>query len=183
MSFSYEKRFWEKVDKRAHGCWQWTAGKFAQGYGAFQLNGCAQRAHRIVWELTHGAIPRGKDVLHTCDNPSCVNPEHLYLGTDKENGRDRAVRGRAASGARHKSRTCPSSVPRGDNHFSRRHPEKVCRGEHHGNATLTEAQVRAILQEHTGRYGNLIELAKKYRVSRSVVDRIVRRETWKHVEV
>jgi len=189
MPLSVEERFWSKVDKngpiQAHMetcCWVWTAAKFAQGYGAFQLKGRAVRAHRLAWELERGAFIK-LDVLHVCDNPSCVRLSHLYLGTDRENGRDRSERGQAACGARHGSVTHPGCQPSGDVHYSRRSPERLPRGEEHGRALLQEAAVRQILKEYTGRYGNLIELSKKHGVPRSVVQRIVRRETWKHVTI
>lgn len=83
-------------------CEEWKGATFKPTeYGAIQVNGRAKRAHRIAWELSGRVIPPGKDVLHRCDNKACVRLSHLYLGTDKENGRDRAVRGQAASGSRH----------------------------------------------------------------------------------
>ena len=189
MKQTLEERFWEKVDKngpiQSHmktPCWVWTAAKFAQGYGAFQLAPkTTRRAHRVAWELEHGPIPSGMDVLHECDHEPCVR--HLYLGTDVENAHDRAVRGQAASGQRHGSVTCPGRLPKGDKHYSHTHPELCLQGEEHGRALLTEKQVRSILSEYTRQYGELPRLAKKYNVGKAVIERIVRRETWKHVEL
>ena len=89
-----EKRFWDKVEK-AGDCWLWIAGKFKQGYGSFYFKGRHIKAHRMAWELTYGAIPEGKRVCHYCDNPSCTNPEHLFLGTQKDNIRDMMAKGRS----------------------------------------------------------------------------------------
>lgn len=92
-------RFWEKVDKRGPDeCWEWQ-GALDHGYGSIGLGSRKQgtaRASRVSWEIHNPArIPEGLHVLHTCDNPPCVNPAHLYLGTDVENARDRVERGRA----------------------------------------------------------------------------------------
>lgn len=184
-----EERFYEKVNKNgptmpgmATPCHEWTGGRFEQGYGAFQdAHRKTKRAHRVAWELEKGLITPGKDVLHTCDNPPCVNTGHLYEGTDAENARDRVVRGRAARGNRHGSVTCPGRLPRGAGHYTQRQPELRVRGESHGRALLTEEQVRAIRAEYTGAYGALPKLAQKYGVGKPVIERIVRRETWKHV--
>ena|SRR2546426_8145664 len=90
------ERFWSHVDKNdSSGCWIWTAHCNYTGYGTFQANGVQVRAHRFVWELTFGLIPKGILVCHACDNPSCVNPGHLWLGTNQANMIDREKKGRA----------------------------------------------------------------------------------------
>lgn len=90
------ERFWEKVDKNGpNGCWVWTAGLHKQfGYGQFWYNGINDLAHRMSWRLTYGEIPDGLNVCHKCDNPPCCNPDHLFLGTDLDNARDRNAKGR-----------------------------------------------------------------------------------------
>lgn len=189
MKKTVEERFWEKVNKNgpvqqhmATRCHLWTAAKHVQGYGLFQYTTrTTRRAHRVAWEFKNGPIPPGKDVLHHCDVEACVRNDHLYLGTSVENARDRVVRGRAAKGKRHGSVTCPGSLPSGEKHYAKQRPELVLRGEQHGRALLTEEQVRAIRAEHTGAYGELPKLAKKYGVGKAVIERIVRFETWKHV--
>src|SRR5678816_769446 len=106
-----EPRFWKHV-KRAQGdgCWIWTADKMTSqqkrrtqrgaGYGNFMINGCTKRvfAHRFSWELHFGPIPPGMLVCHRCDNPSCVRPDHLFLGTHKDNTQDMIRKGRHAHG-------------------------------------------------------------------------------------
>ena len=78
----------------ASGCWEWQAGRGAGGYGAFCWRGSERRAHRISYEAYKGAIPDGMVVRHTCDNPACINPDHLTVGTMKDNAADRQLRGR-----------------------------------------------------------------------------------------
>ena len=86
-------RFFEKVDVTP-SCWLWTARKDKDGYGNLRVEGRPQRAHRVAYTLFVGEIPDGLCVLHTCDTPACVNPEHLFLGTVGENNTDRKVKGR-----------------------------------------------------------------------------------------
>ena len=99
-----EERFWPKVNKDGPihptlgtRCWLWTAGTNGHGYGAFHPGPGRRgmgKAHRISWTIANGPIPDGLGVLHRCDNPPCVNPAHLFLGTDQENHRDMDAKGR-----------------------------------------------------------------------------------------
>lgn len=96
---SVGERFWAKVDKTSHpgGCWLWTAGKDSRGYGTFRVKSLPhpkKAAHRIAYSLVRGEIGSGLCVLHKCDNPACVNPDHLWLGTQKDNAIDRESKGR-----------------------------------------------------------------------------------------
>jgi len=90
MAKSLVERFWAKVQK-TDSCWNWTGTKTLGGYGHFYVGprGAPKKcAHRIAWELTHGTIPDGLYVLHHCDNPPCVRPDHLFLGTPQDNTDD-----------------------------------------------------------------------------------------------
>lgn len=95
---SIEDRFWEKVDKSGD-CWLWTAFVSPDGYGKFWKNDIQRgyAANRMSWELTHGEIPDGVLVCHTCDTPLCVKPSHLFLGTPKDNALDCAKKLRQTS--------------------------------------------------------------------------------------
>jgi hypothetical protein len=95
------ERFWTKVERlEGEGCWLWTAtrsagrGDRSNWYGSVRVNNAMRRAHRVAWELTYGPIPDGLKVLHRCDTPPCVRPDHLFLGTDLDNALDRNAKGR-----------------------------------------------------------------------------------------
>jgi hypothetical protein len=83
-------RFWSNV-KRTNYCWEWTGGKKTDGYGCFK-HGKERGAHRIAYQLIYGKIPKNKSVCHSCDNPSCVNPTHLFVGSHFENMFDRQLK-------------------------------------------------------------------------------------------
>jgi len=110
---SLEDRFWSFVTKTPT-CWLWTGCTDHFGYGWISEKGKPEKAHRISFRIHNGPIPKGKQVLHTCDDPPCTRPDHLYLGTHKDNMKDMADRGRMA------------------------------RGENAGQTILTEAQARII---------------------------------------
>lgn len=179
------ERFWSKVDKNGPvipyvgtPCWTWIAYKNPLGYGVFNADKI-NSAHRFSYELHYGKIPEGMLVCHKCDNPSCVNPEHLFLGTDKDNMIDRDKKGRR------------KNLRKGDNHFYHIHPEKSyfsrekfvpkARGEKHGMAVLTEEKVIEIREIYSKHEMSFPKLAKKYGVGMTTIWHIVKRDTWKHI--
>lgn len=87
------KRFWDKVHK-TETCWEWSGQRTAQGYGRIKIGLQPVVAHRWMWEQEYGPIPDGTLVCHHCDNPPCVRPEHLFLGTHADNAHDRNYKGR-----------------------------------------------------------------------------------------
>lgn len=144
------KRFWDKVDK-SDDCWEWLAYKDKDGYGRFRVDGQWVGAHRFVFEMKCGRIPAGMCVCHSCDNPSCVNPEHLWLGTHEDNLRDMAEKGRAR---------CPGH-----------------KGESNGRAKLTEEDVRGIRQLKEP----VPLIAKCFGVSEGQIYRIRSGQHWAHI--
>jgi hypothetical protein len=152
-----EEKFWKRVDKNGENvtnvgspCWVWTGFK-QKGYGVVWVDGKNVRAHRASWEMANGQIPDELKVLHKCDNPSCVNPEHLFLGTDKDNAQDKVQKGRAFVGDK--------------------------RGEKAGKAKLTNEIVMAIRSDS----GPYLPLANLYQVDLSTISDIKRRKTWAHI--
>lgn len=94
-------RWWQKVDRRADNeCWPWTASRDGDGYGRFQVPTATgqrhTRAHRWIFEQIHGPVPDGMVIMHVCDHPWCVNPNHLRLGTPLDNNDDKVAKGRHA---------------------------------------------------------------------------------------
>lgn len=108
----FEDRFWSKVDLSGD-CWLWTASLGSTGYGQFNVERKAKKAHRVAYELTHGPIPEGLVIDHLCFEPRCVNPFHLEPVTNAENLRRAEAAGRmAVNGARNRAKThCPRNHP------------------------------------------------------------------------
>ena len=147
-----EGQFWGQVNKTDE-CWIWR-GKVGQGkYGLVVFNDKWTTAHRVAWILTFGDIPNGLLVCHHCDNPPCVNPAHLFLGTNKDNAMDKVRKGRAYRG----------------------------RGEANTRAKLKYSDVLNIRLEYTAKKGTLAALGRKYGVSTSTIDDIVKGRTWKEL--
>jgi hypothetical protein len=143
-----QERFWQRVFK-TDSCWLWTLIPSAKGYGRWTVEGRKVFTHRYAWTITNGPIPDFLRVLHTCDNPPCVNPDHLWLGTDADNGRDKKEKGRAA------------------------------KGENNGRAKITIEIVDLIRSQYkTGNYSHR-SLAKKYSLSKTEIGHIIREEKWR----
>ena len=161
-------RFWKRVNK-TDTCWLWTGTRNPNGYGMIRARPGKTRdlTHRVSWMLHNGDIPDGLCVLHRCDNPACVRPEHLFLGTRADNVHDMVAKGRGARGA---------------NSGSARYPRLRARqGEAHGSARLTERDVRFIRDEFAANRMTKRELATMFSVAPEHVHRICRRLVWKHV--
>lgn len=99
LSDKDEVRFWMKVKSSKDGCWEWIGGCFTRGYGCFSSGRRTRQSHRVSWMIHNGAIPDGMFVCHSCDNPKCVRPSHLFLGTAMDNKRDSINKGRHAIGS------------------------------------------------------------------------------------
>lgn len=179
LSQPLEVRFWSKVNKtNPNGCWIWLGTKDRKGYGKIHAHGKnGVLAHRVAWELTNGLIPNRLHILHHCDNPSCVNPAHLFLGTNADNVADKLKKGRQAQGE------TIAATRRGDNNVSRRYPERLVRGEASSLSKLTTEQVIQIISRY--RTGGISQkaLAKEYGITQSQVNRIVKGQNWKHIQL
>lgn len=150
------RRFWSKVDPTSPflGCWSWAACVNPAGYGILRWQQRAQLAHRVAWSMLCGTIPDGLCVLHRCDNPRCVNPAHLFLGTQAENVHDMDAKGRRVN--------------------------RPVYGASHHNAKLTDAAVeqirarRAVGQKQA-------QIAEAFGVAQVTISRIVTGRGWTHV--
>ncbi len=153
-----EASFWAKVQK-TETCWLWTAGQFGHsGYGSFSIKMDGRthsvRTHRHSWEMANGPIPEGMHVLHRCDTPLCVRPDHLFLGSAMDNARDKVAKGR---------------LRRGD-----------AKGEANGHAKLTESDVRAI-RARVAAGESQAAMAREFRVTAQSICDIVKLRRWRHV--
>ncbi len=160
----WKERFWEKVTKNIDpdACWKWCGSVMDRrwNYGSFGFGGKTYRAHRLSWEIHYGKISPGTCVLHHCDNPNCVNPKHLFLGTHQDNVTDMYAKGR--------------NIP------YRKRTNVDRKGEKSGNFRLTDDIVGFIrAQPKTTTDGMLGE---KFNVCRETISCARRRATWKHVK-
>lgn len=138
-----KKRFWNKV-KKGDDCWEWVGAKLRGGYGSFRVNRKNTiQAHRFSYQINKGNISKGLYVLHTCDNPSCVNPKHLWCGTQLENMKDCYNKGR------------------------------VAKGEKAWNCKLKQTQVEEIKRKYSKGNITQRKLAQQYNIDPSHISRIV----------
>jgi hypothetical protein len=143
------------------GCWEWKALRNEDGYGHFPSgirNGKNTKSHQASWLIYNGEIPKGMCVCHKCDNPSCVNPDHLFLGTYKDNNDDKMMKGR------HRTRVF----------YGAEHPQ---RGENSPHHKLSEDNVKEIRKLRTEGY-TLRALAKKFGITHGVVNNILQGRKW-----
>ncbi len=146
------ERFWSKCVMTGGGCWLWTAATNEYGYGQFKIDGGMKLAHRIAWRLKHGHLPEELCVLHVCDTPACVNPDHLFLGTQVDNVADRNAKGRQAGAAGIKNR----------------------------HAKLTESDVIR-LRWLAARGLSYAVLGKRFGISGEQASAVARRKSWRHI--
>lgn len=144
--------FWSYV-QMTDSCWIWNGYRDKTGYGRMTYEGKAMLTHRLAWIITFGNIPSKKNILHICDNPPCVNPAHLYVGTQAENVRDRVIRGR-------------SNYNRGEQCF---------------NSKLNPSKVQAIRRKYSTEKVSTYKLGEEFGVSHHTIRKVVQRRTWAHV--
>jgi hypothetical protein len=142
----------ELYTKKTDGCWLWIGYRDPNGYGRLHLKGTPQLAHRLAYAVRYGSIPDDRQACHKCDNPQCVNPEHIFLGSQADNNHDKIRKGRARQGH--------------------------ALGEEHGIAKLTEAQVREIRSNGKSDPEN----GRLFGVSSATVFAIRHRKTWRHIK-
>lgn len=162
--------FWKDVDRADESaCWSWRPHRKTKSYGRFKVQGKHYSPHRVSYFLHYGVDPLALLVCHSCDNPACVNPRHLFLGRDIDNVQDRETKGRGN----------PLS---GNEHPFHNRPELVRRGETCTTAKLTNAQVREIRQRyHSGNISHR-QLAFEFSVSHQLIGEVINRKRWKHIE-
>ena len=151
------ERFWSKV-KKTDGCWEWTAYCIKGGYGHYRYEGKSILAHRFSYMIHHPLTIDLREhpklqVCHKCDNPKCVNPAHLWLGTHTDNMRDMETKGRG----------------------------NQAKGEKQGLAKLTEQQIREIREKYQKGNTSQYKLADEYGVHQATIYRIITHTTWKHL--
>ncbi len=177
-----QKFFWDKVRKEdGPRCWIWIGGISSRGYGIFAIRRRIISAHRFSALIAFGSLPEGMMVCHKCDVRHCVNPEHLFFGTAKQNMQDAANKGRLSSGDGHYSRARPELLARGQKSGSKLHPESRPRGARHYATKLADSDVVEIISRNAAGESQT-KLAKAYGISLASANRIILRKTWKHIK-
>ena len=160
--------FKEKMKHMPNGCIEWQGNIDSTGYGRFCFHRQTTLAHRASWMIFRGEIPNDLCILHKCDNPPCVNPDHLFVGDRKDNAKDMSAKGRQWVQKNPAGRPiCPT--------------ELKARGEQHGMSKMTDEIVKAIrIRASEGTTGKV--LAHEYSCSRSLISQIIRGEIWAHAD-
>lgn len=154
MKKTIKERFEEKISKDENtGCWNWISSRRKNGYGEFTINYKNRLAHRVSYELYNGFIPDGFCVCHKCDNPACVNPEHLFAGSIKDNMVDKVKKNR--------------------------NPD--FKGINNPVAIFSEQDILTIRSKYIPHVYTLKQLAKEYNVCPQHIHDIVKRKIWKHI--
>lgn len=165
----YVDRFWSAVDKNGPipphvphlgNCWTRSGRRVGFGYAGFSIKTMHVAAHRFAWMITNGEIPRGLLVCHHCDNPPCVRPSHLFIGTHQDNSRDCVAKGRLNNGS------------------GRQYPV----GEESSRHVMTESKVRFIRDLYWKEAEDYVEIARRFRVSATCIRSIIIGRTWKHID-
>ncbi len=151
------ERFNTKYQINPHNhCWEWKGACYKNGYGNIMLeDGKVTGSHRVSWLIHKGEIPFKHNVCHTCDNVKCVNPDHLFIGTQKDNLKDMTNKGRRKS-----------NTPLGVNNI---------------NAKLIDEKVREIRRKYTPYVYTLQMLADEYEVSKRLIYMVISKKIWRHV--
>ena len=149
-------------------CWNWMKSKNTKGYGKTRSEGRLHYVHRLSWEFTNGKIADGLLVLHKCDNPSCINPNHLFLGTHKDNINDMMNKGR-------------NNQPTGDLHGSKTKPESIARGIKVSTSKLNDDLVLEIRKLKKSSNSSNYVIARHYGVSAPTIRAVVNGVSWSHV--
>ena len=147
-------------------CILWTKAKAGNGYGVTSHNGKQVYAHRLAAMKAFGEIPKGMVVAHKCDTPNCVNPDHLFICTQKENLADMKRKGRSAIGMKH---------------GLKKHPECSAKGEKVASSKLTESQIHEIRKMYVPGVTSLKSVGDKFGVAFQTISKIVNRNRWKHI--
>lgn len=152
VSDKYLKRFWSRVLK-SDNCWTWIGCFGSNGYGSFWMSGNPHKTHRLSYQIHFGSIPLGLCICHRCDNPACVNPSHLFIGTSAENISD----------------------------MDKKRRRKPAKGEQIHLAKLSESDVLKIRSMHSTGNFSYRKLSGIFGVDYTNIACIIRRKTWKHI--